>query len=87
MGRCICCCLRGDHSLNETKIRKISFLADFRLAREEEIRKEIGSVPGYIGPVGLQLPVIADRTVAAMSDFVCGANEEGLPSHQRQLWP
>jgi prolyl-tRNA synthetase len=70
--------LRGDHYLNETKIRKISFLADFRLAREEEIRKEIGSVPGYIGPVGLQFPVIADRTVAAMSDFVCGANEEGF---------
>ena len=69
--------LRGDHHLNETKIRKIPFLADFRLAREEEIRTETGCIPGYIGPVGLQLPVVADRMVAVMSNFVCGANEEG----------
>jgi prolyl-tRNA synthetase len=68
--------LRGDHYLNETKIRKIPFLSDFRLATEEEIRAEIGCVPGYIGPVGLPLPIIADRTVAVMSNFVCGANEE-----------
>jgi prolyl-tRNA synthetase len=68
--------LRGDHHLNETKIRKIPFLSDFRLASEEEIRTEIGCVPGYIGPVGLPLPVVADRTVAVMSNFVCGANEE-----------
>jgi prolyl-tRNA synthetase len=68
--------LRGDHHLNETKIRKIPFLSDFRLAREEEIRAEIGCIPGYIGPVGLPLPVVADRTVAVMSNFVCGANEE-----------
>ncbi|WON74913.1 proline--tRNA ligase [Nitrosospira sp. Is2] len=68
--------LRGDHHLNETKVRKIPFLSDFRLAREEEIRAEIGCVPGYIGPLGLRLPVIADRTVAGMNNFVCGANEE-----------
>lgn len=68
--------LRGDHHLNETKIRKIPFLSDFRLASEEEIRTEIGCVPGYIGPVGLLLPIVADRTVAVMSNFVCGANEE-----------
>ena len=76
-GRMYLLLLRGDHHLNETKIRKIPFLADFRLAREEEIRTEIGCIPGYIGPVGLQLPVVADRMVAAMSNFVCGANEEG----------
>ncbi|SEP05182.1 proline--tRNA ligase [Nitrosovibrio sp. Nv6] len=68
--------LRGDHHLNETKVRKIPFLPDFRLANEEEIRAKTGCPPGYIGPVGLSLPVIADRTVAVMSDFVCGANEE-----------
>jgi prolyl-tRNA synthetase len=68
--------LRGDHHLNETKVHKISFLSGFRLANEEEIRARIGCLPGYIGPVGLQLPLIADRNVAVMSNFVCGANEE-----------
>src|SRR5688500_11372334 len=56
--------LRGDHHLNETKVRKIPFLSDFRLANEEEIRAETGCLPGYIGPVSLALPVIADRSVA-----------------------
>ncbi len=69
--------LRGDHHLNETKARKISFLADFRLATEAEILAKIHCPPGYIGPVGLELPLIADSTVAVMSNFVCGANEEG----------
>ena len=69
--------LRGDHHLNETKARKTSFLADFRLATEAEIFAEIHCPPGYIGPVGLELPLIADSAVAVMSNFVCGANEEG----------
>ena len=68
--------LRGDHHLNETKVRKISFLSGFRLANEDEIRGRTGCLPGYIGPVGLRLPLIADRNVAVMSNFVCGANEE-----------
>ncbi len=68
--------LRGDHYLNETKIRKIPFLADFRLATEAEILAETGSLPGYIGPAGLKLPVIADHSVTVMSNFICGANEE-----------
>jgi prolyl-tRNA synthetase len=68
--------LRGDHHLNETKVRKIPFLADFRLATEAEILAGTGSLPGYIGPVGLKLPVIADYSVRVMSNFVCGANEE-----------
>jgi prolyl-tRNA synthetase len=68
--------LRGDHHLNETKVRKVPFLSDFRLANEEEIRAQTGCLPGYIGPVGLRLPLIADRAVVAMSDFICGANEE-----------
>lgn len=68
--------LRGDHHLNETKVRKIPFLTDFRLATEAEILAGTGSLPGYIGPVGLKLPVIADYSVSVMSNFVCGANEE-----------
>ncbi|MCO6427569.1 proline--tRNA ligase [Nitrosomonas communis] len=70
--------LRGDHQLNETKVRKIPFLNNFELATEERILAETGSRPGYIGPVGLEKYIIADKTVMTMSDFVCGANVEGF---------
>jgi len=68
--------LRGDHQLNELKVRKIPFLSEFQLANEEDILDETGTVPGYIGPVGLNTCVIADQAVMNMSNFVCGANEE-----------
>jgi prolyl-tRNA synthetase len=71
--------LRGDHDLNEIKAQKL--IGAFRFARDEEIVAAIGCKPGYIGPVDLRyaaiIAVYADRTVAAMSDFVCGANKEG----------
>jgi prolyl-tRNA synthetase len=69
--------LRGDHTLNEIKAAKLPGLAGMRLATEAEVRAATGSRPGYIGPVGLEgdIPVIADRSAAAMADFVCGANE------------
>ena len=69
--------LRGDHSLNELKVSKLPGLAGFRWASEPEIVAATGCAPGYLGPVGLSLdvPLIVDRTVAVMSDFVCGANE------------
>ncbi|HKQ25049.1 MAG TPA: proline--tRNA ligase [Burkholderiales bacterium] len=71
--------VRGDHQLNETKVSKLPGLNPFRFATEKEIETRIGCRPGYIGPVGLpkEISVIADRSVAAMSDFVCGANEAG----------
>ena len=70
--------LRGDHSLNEIKATKIPALNPFRFATTEEIQKHMGCVPGYIGPVGVSgFEVIADRSVAAMADFVCGANDAG----------
>ncbi|MGB8339854.1 MAG: proline--tRNA ligase [Burkholderiales bacterium] len=69
--------LRGDHQLNEIKAAKL-FADGFRLATEVEIRAALNTTPGYLGPVGLKLPIIADRTVAAMNDFVCGANDEGF---------
>jgi prolyl-tRNA synthetase len=69
--------LRGDHDLNEVKAQKA--IGQFRFATEAEIRRALGGPAGYIGPVGVHgVRVIADRTVAAMSDFVCGANEEGF---------
>ena len=69
--------LRGDHNLNEVKLAKLSGFSEFRLATEEEIRTNLLCPPGFIGPVGVaaQVKVIADKTVALMSDFVCGANK------------
>jgi prolyl-tRNA synthetase len=69
--------IRGDHQLNEIKAAKL-FVDGFRLATEVEIRAALNTAPGYLGPVGLKLPIIADCTVAAMNDFVCGANDEGF---------
>ncbi|HEY8252598.1 MAG TPA: proline--tRNA ligase [Burkholderiales bacterium] len=68
--------VRGDHALNEIKTAKV--IGTFRFAGEKEIVAALGCKPGYIGPVGVKVKLIADRTVAAMSDFVCGANEEGF---------
>ena len=70
--------LRGDHDMNEVKVGKIAGLKEgFRFATVAEIEDHFGCKPGYLGPIGLKKPVkvIADRTVANMSDFVCGANE------------
>ena len=69
--------LRGDHDLNEIKAQKI--VGEFRFARDDEIITALGCKPGYIGPVGIaNIPVFADRSVAVLSDFVCGANAEGF---------
>ena len=72
--------LRGDHNLNEVKLGKVAGFADFRFATEEEIRANLNCPPGFIGPVavGANVTVIADKTVAMMSDFVCGANKPKL---------
>jgi prolyl-tRNA synthetase len=71
--------LRGDHTLNEVKTgNKFAPHEGFRFATDAEIRQYMGASAGSIGPVGThQLPVIADRTLLSMSDFVCGANEDG----------
>jgi prolyl-tRNA synthetase len=71
--------LRGDHELNEVKVGKLAGLdAGFRLANEDEIQQHFGCEPGYLGPIGTALPVElrVDRSVAVMSDFVCGANQK-----------
>ena len=70
--------VRGDHSLNEIKAGKLPGLkGGFRFATVAEIENHFGCKPGYLGAIGMIKPVkvVADRTVAAMSDFVCGANE------------
>lgn len=69
--------LRGDHELNEVKAARIQGLGTFRFASEAEIVEWFGTPPGYIGPINTKKPVkiVADRTVAVMHDFVCGANQ------------
>ncbi len=69
--------LRGDHELNEVKAGKV--LGETRFATEAEILSTFNTKPGYIGPVAPTGPVkiVVDKTVANMSDFICGANEEG----------
>src|SRR5678815_4748710 len=72
--------VRGDHMGNEIKIGKVPGLDGWRWASEAEIVAATGCRPGYLGPVGIpgDMPLIVDRQVAAMSDFVCGANEAGF---------
>jgi prolyl-tRNA synthetase len=70
--------LRGDHDMNEVKVSKVPGLdAGFRFATLPEIESHFGSKPGYLGPIGLKQPVklVADREVAMMADWICGANE------------
>ena len=70
--------LRGDHELNKIKAEKIEGVASpLEFAAEEDILRSCHCKPGSIGPIGLTIPIIADRSVMLMSDFVCGANEEG----------
>ena len=72
--------VRGDHMVNEIKLAKLPGLADYRLATEAEIAEFLGSEPGFLGPLNAKKPirVIADRSVAALADFVVGANKPGF---------
>jgi prolyl-tRNA synthetase len=73
--------LRGDHDMNEVKVGKVPGLdSGFRFATVAEILDHFGAKPGYLGPIGLHKPVriVADREVAVMSGWICGANEEGF---------
>jgi len=70
--------LRGDHDMNEVKVGKLAGLSDFRFATVAEIEEHFGCKPGYLGPMGLKkaLKVVADREVAVMANWICGANVE-----------
>ena len=71
--------VRGDHVVNEIKLTKLAGLTEYRLATEAEILEHLGAQPGFLGPIKpvKTIRVIADRSVAAMADFVVGANENG----------
>ncbi len=67
--------LRGDHELNAVKAQKLPAVASpLRMADAARIAALAGCEPGSLGPVGLKLPVIADRSAVALADFACGAN-------------
>ena len=77
-GSLVALLLRGDHELNKIKAEKIECVAaPLEFATEAEIQVACQCKPGSIGPIGLTIPVIADRSVIVMSDFVCGANQDG----------
>lgn len=77
-GSVVALCLRGDHELNEIKAAKIDGVAlPLELASDEQVIAAAGCKPGSVGPRGLIVPIIVDRSAVAMSNFVCGANEDG----------
>ena len=79
-GQFVLALVRGDHDINDIKLGKLEGMADYRLASEAEIAAHLGSEPGFHGPVNpvQAIRVIADREVAALADFVVGANENGF---------
>jgi prolyl-tRNA synthetase len=77
-GGVVALCLRGDHSLNEVKAARLEQVAQpLAFASDAQILAAAGCAPGSLGPVGLNIPVIADRSAAHLSNFVCGANSDG----------
>jgi prolyl-tRNA synthetase len=68
--------LRGDHQLNELKTAKV--LGAFRFATDDEIHRNTGCRAGYIGPLNIAVRMLFDRAAAAMSNFICGANDDGF---------
>ncbi len=70
-------CLRGDQQLNEIKIAKHPLVASpLKMANDQDVKQATGVSPGSVGPVGLDMPIIADHQAALMSDFICGANSD-----------
>lgn len=77
-GNLVALLLRGDHELNKIKAEKIDgVFTPLQMATEAEILTACHCKPGSIGPIGLNIPIIADRSVVVMADFVCGANNDG----------
>jgi prolyl-tRNA synthetase len=77
-GRFVAAMIRGDRTLNEMKLARALQAADLRMADDEEVLELTGAQVGYAGPVGLpeEVTIVADREIAAMSDFVVGANQD-----------
>ena len=83
-GQLVALVLRGDHQLNEIKAEKITGVASpLAMANDAEIKTALGAGTGSIGPQGLSIPVIADRSAAALRNFVAGANKDDF--HTRNV--
>ena len=77
-GGLVAIALRGDHDLNLVKVARLPQVKiPVEFATPERVASVVGCEPGSLGPVGLDIPVIADHSAVAMSNFVCGANEQG----------
>ncbi len=77
-GTVVALLLRGDHELNPIKAEKLPQVqAPLEFATEAEVRAVAGCSPGSLGPIGLEIPMVCDRSAAVLADFVCGANEDG----------
>jgi len=74
-GETVMVLLRGDRELNEIKLCRLLGCNDLAFASDEKVLQLTGSPAGYLGPIGVTLPVIADQELRGMSDFVCGANQ------------
>ncbi len=78
-GELVALAVRGDHQLNAIKAEKLPGIASpLRMASEEEVRAACGAGFGSLGPVGLDMKLIVDRSAAGMADFCCGANRDGF---------
>lgn len=78
-GGLVALAVRGDHTLNAVKAEKHPKVGvPFTLASDAEIKAAFGCEPGFLGPVGAKVAVIADYAAAVLADFVCGANEAGF---------
>ena len=78
-GGLVAVALRGDHALNAVKAGKHARIAaPLTLANDAEIREAFGCEPGFLGPTGIKVPIVADHAAAALADFVAGANEAGF---------
>lgn len=78
--------LKGDDTLNEIKAAKHPLVkSPLKMATEDQILKTLGAPIGFIGPVGLTIPIIADHHALALSSFVCGANQADY-HHQHAAW-
>jgi prolyl-tRNA synthetase len=77
-GGAVALLLRGDHELNAVKAAKLDeVFSPLRFATEAEVRAAAGCAPGSLGPIGLSIPIVADRSAAKLVNFVCGANQDG----------
>ena len=76
-GSVVALVLRGDHQLNDIKAEQLPEVkSPLRFASEQQVKQAAGCAPGSVGPVGLDIKVIADHAAAVMADFVCGANQD-----------